>query len=117
MMKKKNNTNKASVLVGANIKVNPFIVKYIYEDAYAHGYSVGVAYGTVITGFGNHNNLIAVKYNSMLVKNCNISIKDLRYYLMENNIVSPSYFDSIKTNLFNACMLGIVNGDQEHSYK
>ena len=111
MMKKKNSTVTS---VADPAKPNKFIVKYIFENAYGLGYEIGAADDEALKDFGNY---MISHMNNMFIKGCDMQIEDFRYYLIKNNIVTPSYFDSIRTNLFNTCMLGIMGGDESHTFK
>jgi hypothetical protein len=77
-------------------KINP-IVKYLYKASYDMGYSWGK---------------LRTKYHTGMLSNkrCSYVVSLLQSYAESHNMISPSYYNSIKANLFNTCVLGDLAG-------
>ncbi|RZD15230.1 MAG: hypothetical protein EVJ47_02890 [Candidatus Acidulodesulfobacterium ferriphilum] len=72
-------------------------VKYLYKASYDLGYNWGK---------------LRTKYHTGMVSNerCSHVVSILKNYVESHNMMSLSYYNSIKANLFNTCVLGVVAG-------
>ncbi len=72
-------------------------VKYLYKASYDLGYNWGK---------------LRTKYHTGMLSNkrCGNVVSILKSYVESHNMISLSYYNSIKTNLFNTCVLGVVAG-------
>ncbi|MCL4427487.1 MAG: hypothetical protein M1276_00620 [Deltaproteobacteria bacterium] len=103
----------------ANGKPNKFIVKYLYQDAFARGYAIGVDW-VAMGGGGNAPIYARLKsVNNPVVMRCKkgISFDIEKYVTVLHKIVSRAYFGSIKNNLYHTCFLGVLDGFASHPYR
>jgi hypothetical protein len=78
-------------------KQENFTVKYLYKASYDMGYNWGK---------------LRTKYHTGMLSNkrCSEVVSVLKSYAEAHNMISLSYYNSIKSNLFNICVLGDLAG-------
>ena len=104
-VKANNTTNK-----GLDGKVSLFITKYLYRIAFERGVFIGGAWGAMRSSHGTFYDALN-QINANNITSCNYSVSGIKQYVTKlNHIVPLGYFNSIKNDLYKACMIGIIQG-------